>query len=226
MSRVDDFERLLDDLLEAGVFEPSEGGELRPTETYRREQETYRMEVEGYDEDEFDATLRRFATAEDLDPAEVGTRTLGDALAIYHVAEPVDRERSLLAALALDRIGASEREPGVPDGFVALDGEDVDGFRRNHPASVVFFWREDCDPCEGARESFEALLADDVIPEAVGLGAVYGPDSADLLREEYQVAVAPTTLFCVGGRIDSRIVGNPGYEAFRAEIETIWESAR
>lgn len=224
MSAVDDFEQLLDDLLEAEIFEASEAGELRPTESFRQRREEHRMAVEGLDDDELADTLARFATAEDVDPDDVGLRTLGDAMAIFEVAESVDRERSLLAALALERIEAAEGEPGVPEGFVPIDGEDVDGFIQNHSAAVVYCWREDCEPCDGARGNFEALLGEGEIPEPVGLGAVYGPDSAELIREKYQVGVAPTTLFCVDGQIDSRIVGNPGYEAFKTEIGMITES--
>ena len=225
MSRVDDFERLLEDLLEAGIFEPSEDGELRTTDSFGRRREEHRRAVASFDDEEFRSTASAYATADDVAASDVGVDALGDAMAIFEVAGSIDRERSLLAAMALDRIEATGAASGVPDGFVLLEGEDVEGFTQNHPASVIYCWREDCEPCDGARESFEALLADGTIPDPVGLGAVYGPDSADLLREEYQVAVAPTTLFCVGGRIDSRIVGNPGYEAFRTEIETIWEQA-
>ncbi len=216
----DDFEQLLDDLLDAGVFELSEGGELRPTEPFRRSRVEHRAEVDRID-DVFESTLSAYVTGDDVDPSCVGKDTLGDAMAIYHAAESVDRERSLLAAQALERIEATESASGVPGGFVSIDGEDVDAFMRNNPAAIVYFWREDCEPCAGTYDHFETLLAEGKIPDRVGLAAVYGPDWADLLDERYQVSVAPTTVFCVDGRIDSRLVGNPGYEAFRIETEMI-----
>lgn len=225
MSAVDDFEELLDALLEAGVFEPSEDGELRPTQAFHREREERRAEIAAMDDEAFDDAVDRFATDDDVAASDVDADTLGAAMAIHDSSEALDRERSLLAALALGRLEETEREPGVPRGFVRIESGDVDGFVGNHPAAVIYVWREDCDPCDGARENFESLLADGEIPEWVGLGAVYGPDAADLIREEYQVGVAPTTLFCVDGAIDSRIVGNPGYEAFRSEIRTITEAA-
>lgn len=224
MSAVDDFEELLGELLDAGIFEPAEDGELRPTGAFRGAREECREEVAALEDDEFHATLERYATAEGVAASDVGVDVLGDAVAIYRAADALDRERGLLAALALERIEAAGRTSGIPDGFVQLDGEDVDGFVAANPAAVVYFWREDCGPCDGARESFEALLDDGEIPESVGLGAVYGPDSADLIREEYQVGVAPTTLFCVDGSVDSRIVGAPGYDAIRNEVATIVES--
>lgn len=221
MSASDGFEELLDRLLEARVFEASDEGDIRPTDAFRRSREECREEVAALDDGEFDSTLEQFATVDGVAESDVGVDVLGDAVAIYRSAGGLDREGSLLAALALDRIETGERTSGVPHGFVQLDGEDVDGFVRNHEAAVVYFWREDCAPCDGARENFEALLDDGEIPESVGLGAVYGPDSAELLRENYDVGVAPTTLFCVDGAIDSRIVGNPGYDAFQSEVRTV-----
>lgn len=224
MSQADDFERLLDDLLAAGVFETAPAGELRLTDSFQREREERRREA-GSLGDEFESTVAEYATAEDVDPSAVTPETLGDAMAVYHTAESIDRERSLLVAEALQRIQSTERRAGIPEGFVHLDPADIDGFMATHDAAVVYCWGDDCDPCDGAKEDYEALLADGVIPDWVGLGAVYGPDSPELLRERYQVSVAPTTLFCVGGQIDSRVVGNPGYEALRSEIETITELA-
>lgn len=225
MSAVDDFERLLDDLVAAGVFEPSDDGELSLTPSFQRARDEHRREAAGMDEAALDDAIADFATAEDVDRSGVDAATVGDAMAIHDVAGSVDRERSLLAAVALARIEDAESAEGVPDGFVTLDGEDVDGFVASHPACVIYCWREDCEPCDGVRECFDEMVANDDVPEWVGLGAVYGPDSPDLLRERYDVAVAPTTLFCVDGRIDSRIVGNPGPEAFRTEVRVVVESA-
>lgn len=225
MSAVDDFERLLDDLVEAGVFEPAEDGALRPTPSFRRAREAGRREAAAMDGPTFDAAVADFATADGVDASAVDVATLGDAMAVHDVAGSVARERSLLAALALARVEETGALAGVPDGFVRVDGEDVDGFMASHPASVVYFWREDCDPCDGVRACFETMLAEGEIPETIGLGAVYGPASPDRFRERYQVSVAPTTLFCVDGRIDSRIVGNPGPEAFRVEVGMIAPSA-
>lgn len=214
----DDFEQLLDDLLDAGIFELSEGGELRLTEPFRRSRAEHRAEIDRSD-DTFESTLSAYVTGTDADP--VDKETLGDAIAIYHAADSVDREQSLLAAQALERIEATESASGVPGGFVSIDGKDIDAFMRSHSAAIVYFWREDCEPCAGIHDHFETLLAEGKIPERVGLAAVYGPDWADFLDERYQVSVAPTTVFCVDGRIDSRLVGNPGYEAFRIETEMI-----
>lgn len=224
MSTVDEFEELIDALLEADIFEPSVEGELRPSESFQRRRAEHRAAVEGFDQDELADALAEYATTGAVDPDEVGRRALGDAMAIHEAADAVDRERSLLAALALSRIESSSPAPGVPDGFLPIAGEDVAAFMGNHPAAIIYCWREDCPPCDGARESLEELLADGVITDSVGLGAVYGPDSPGLLREEYEVGVAPTTLFCVDGRIDSRIVGNPGPEAFQTEVEIITDS--
>ncbi|MFB6354594.1 MAG: hypothetical protein ABEJ92_10980 [Halobacteriales archaeon] len=224
MSQADDVERLLDDLLAAGVFEATPDGELRLTDAFRREREERRREA-GSLGDAFESTVAEYATSGDVDPSAVSPETLGDAMAVFHTAAGVDRERSLLAAEALQRIESTERRSGIPEGFVHLNVEDIDGFMAAHDAAVIYCWGDDCDPCDGAKEDYEALLADGVIPDWVGLGAVYGPEAPELLRERYEVAVAPTTLFCVEGQIDSRVVGNPGYGPLRSEIETIMELA-
>lgn len=217
-------ERLLGDLIESGVFEESAHGGLQPTESFQSRRQEHRTEVAELDDAELEVAYSAYTAADDSDPSAVGVKTLGDARAIYHTAASLDRERSLLAALALERLEQSESSGGIPEGFVPLEGEEVDGFMESHPAAVLYFWREECEPCDSVRESLEALVANGEIPESVGLGAVYGPDSAELVRDRYQVAVAPTTLFCVDGRIDSRIVGAFAHEAIRTEIQTITES--
>lgn len=219
-----EFEALVDDLLAAGIFEPSTDGALRPSESFTRRREEHRAAVEGFDEEAVDDALASFATADGVDPDEVGLRVLGDAMAIHEAAGSVDRERALLAALALARVESASPDPGVPDGFLPIEAEDVAAFVANHPAAVVYCWREDCAPCDGARECLEDLLEAGAVPDRVGVGAVYGPDAPELLREEYDVGVAPTTLFFVDGRVDSRIVGNPGYEAFETEVDVITDS--
>lgn len=224
MRRADDLERLVDDLLEAGVFEPAADDELRLTETYRQERQKRRQAARNL-EDEFESTAAEYTATGDADPSALSPETLGDAMAVYRLADSLDRERSLLAAEALERLESATSRHGVPDGFVELEADDIDAFMANHAAAVIYCWREDCNPCDGVREVFEGLLADGEIPEWVGLAAVFGPESPAYLQEQYEVGVAPTTLFCVDGEIDSRIVGNPGYEAFRTEIATITELA-
>lgn len=224
MSTTDELEGLLDELIEAGVFEPSDGGTLQPTEPFQREREERRSAVSAMDAEAFEDTLETYGSAEAVDPSTVDTDTLGDAVAIYHTADSLAPGECLVAALALERIESAAATDGVPEGFVRLDGDDVETFMAANPAAVIYCWREDCEPCDGAKEALETLLEDGEIPDRVGLGAVYGPDWADQLREDYQVGVAPTTLFCVDGRVDSRIVGNPGTPAFRSEVRTIAES--
>lgn len=216
-----DHERLLGDLIESGVFEESPDGSLQPAESFQSRRQEHRTEVAELDGPELDEARSAYTASADPDPSVVGVETLGDARAIYNTAASLGRERALLAALALERMEKSESLGGVPEGFVPLEGAEVDGFMESHPVAILYFWREECEPCDAVRESLEALVANGEIPEAVGLGAVYGPDAAELVRDRYQVAVAPTTLFCVDGRIDSRILGAHAYEAIRTEIRTI-----
>lgn len=223
MMDVEAFEQLLDDLVAAGVFDESADGHIEPSERFRRDREAFRTKAARLDESEFVATVEAYG-GDAESAADVDASVLGDAMAIFDAAERVDRERSFLAARALSRADLSGTAPEVPDGFVPIDGGEIESFVQRHSAAVLYFWREDCDPCDDVRADLEALLADGQIPEPVGLAAVYGPDSAELVREEYQVAAAPTTLFCKHGAVDSRILGASGYDAIRSEIATIAES--
>jgi hypothetical protein len=55
----------------------------------------------------------------------------------------------------------------------------------------------------------------------MGLAAVYGDQCQRLLRDRFDVAVAPTTLFCAGGRVDSRLIGAHHQDTLASEIEII-----
>jgi thiol-disulfide isomerase/thioredoxin len=87
--------------------------------------------------------------------------------------------------------------------------------------SILYFWREECPPCREMRQRLEGLISSGGIPNSWGTTAVYGPEHATLLREQYQVAIAPTILFTVDGRVDSRLVGENYEQVLLNEIEII-----
>ena len=88
--------------------------------------------------------------------------------------------------------------------------------------AVVYVWQEDCEPCDLVRQTLEDLLD---APEDIALFAVYGPDWAELLYEEFDVAGAPTTLFVLDGEVDSRLNGPHYPESYEGELETLRELA-
>lgn len=128
---------------------------------------------------------------------------------------------AIAAARMIRKIEVSERIDGVPSSFLSLGVNELPAFLESNPAALVFCWREDSDPSAGLRDDLGELCADGVIPGWFGLGAIYGPTNAAPLRDQYDVTVAPTLLFCVDGRIDCRLVGHHNTETIANEIEIL-----
>jgi len=215
---VDDVEELVDEFVASGVLEHTGDRGLRVTGTFGEHRDEYREQAASLTDAEFEARVEEYAGGGAAEVADVDQQTLGDAMAIFHATEDVSRQQCLTGALALQTLEATTAEQ-LPDGFLALGGDDIERFIQQSPAAIVYFWREDCGPCSAVEEHFEELLDADAVPEHVALGAVYGPDAVDLIREQYDVTVAPTVLFCSDGTVESRIVGNKGQESLEREIK-------
>jgi len=216
-----DVERLLDDFVAAGVFEQSADGTLGLTDAVRERREQTRRTISELGDDEYVATLDEYVAAGEDAPDAVDRAVLADASAMHEVAPDLDRERCLAAALALSRLETTRRESPLPAGFVEVQGDEIAGFIERNRGAVLYFWREDCDPCDALEGHFETLLENGEIPEEIALGAVYGPDAAEVARNDYDVAVSPTVLFCANGRVQARQIGNRGPEALRAELDLL-----
>lgn len=215
-----DPEELYETLRVEGVFE-EDGEKLRLSDDFTQTRERTREDVADFDDRTFAARAEEYAGGGEFSPDDLDERTLADAMAIYETCETIDREASVHVARSLARSETDESDPHIPRGFVTLSGEEIQSFMQAHAAAVIYCWREDCEPCDGVKENLEELRREGAIPEEVGLGAVYGPDNATVLYEEYDVGVSPTTLFCSGSTIESRYVGNPGVDGLRSEIETL-----
>jgi len=131
----------------------------------------------------------------------------------------------IAAAQMIRKIEVSGRIDGVPPSFLLLGIDELPAFLESNPAALVFCWREDSEPSVGLRDDLGQLCADSVIPEWFGLGAIYGPTNAAQLRDQYDVTVAPTLLFCVDGRIDCRLVGHHNVETITNEIDILSNAA-
>lgn len=115
--------------------------------------------------------------------------------------------------------GSPPRDEGAPEGFVPIHGDRMRTITRLFPRSIVYVWLDDCEPCDAMRETFEDLL--DGPPDGVELFAVYGPDYAEFLHEEYDVKGGPVTLFMLGDRVDARYYGEKHERVVANEIETL-----
>jgi hypothetical protein len=207
-------------LLAEGVLVETEAG-LQPAAAFSRRRDEQRTALA--DPDALESARQEYAefVAEDT---ELGPAVLADARAVTETTPDIDDEVGLQFALLLDRLDGDDPVSGVPEGFLPITGDEIDRYLAEFPESVLYFWREDCAPCEDVRADLEGLLEAGDIPDHVGRAAVYGPGSAQLIHERYDVAVAPTILFAANGTIDSRYVGPKTREAYRAEIEIISES--
>jgi len=211
-----DPEALLATLADAGVVDDG-GDAVSLTAAFRerrREHLTAQAEADG---PPIGDGLRAACDAVATDPDE----ELYATAAAVAATTDLDPEGVAASALALGRLIEPPAEAGVPDGFTPIRGEEIEAFLEHNPTSVLYFWGHDCDPCELVKEDLEALQEDGTITDDVGLAAVCGADSYDLVRERYDVAVAPTTVFCANGRPDSRLVGAHHRPTMATEIETI-----
>ncbi len=215
-------------LIERDVFEATGDNELRPTESFRTAVDRHRRTLTDCDTDELSAAVTELTNEPDV----ADTFAAADISDIDFLARYValwDRTTDLSAAQALTLtvvIGQLETEmpraEGAPAAFLPVGGEDLVRLVRLHDRCVVYAWREDCPPCETIKADFDDLFGADP-PGDLLLLAVYGPDYPRLLDREFDMSAAPTMLFTLDGRVDSRFVGTPSAEGLESEIETLRE---
>ncbi|MFA1611650.1 thioredoxin family protein [Halobellus rubicundus] len=216
---------LYDRLRAEGLFAESDG-DLIVTDAFAAARADASDRVDSLDDDAREDLLADYANEERVPREDLASSPdlLADAVAVFETTETLDRPTSVLVAQSIRRSEAAADEP-VPSGFLSLSAEEIEPFIEQHAASVLYFWRDDCEPCESVKRDFETVLDRNRIPESVGFAAVYGPDYVDTLREEYEVGAAPTILFCAGGEIDSRYVGTPGVDALETELSVLLDEA-
>ncbi|MEF8788792.1 MAG: hypothetical protein V5A61_01565 [Haloarculaceae archaeon] len=193
-----------------------------------------------------DAVERRHGEVDALDPSAVEERVAGavddeDQRALVTDVGTDDREFLALFLALTDALpsvpaetririvpflqvfrGSPPRDEGAPDAFVPIHGDRMRTITRLFPRSVVYVWLDDCEPCDAMRETFDELLGGP--PEGVELFAVYGPDYAEFLHEEYDVKGGPVTLFMLRDAVDSRYYGEKHERVIEKEIEILQES--
>lgn len=190
--------------------------EVRLTDTFRKRRERLRTDLAN-DEATIDDALR---TACETVATEVDDELVSTAAAVA-AATSFDAETAAASALALGRIEQPPTDDRTPDGFTAIRGEEIEAFLARNPTSVLYFWGEDCESCSVVKSDLEELQEEGRIPDHVGLAAVCGDDCYQLIRDRYDVAVAPTTVFCADGRPDSRLIGAHNKETVASEIDII-----
>ncbi|AXG06098.1 thioredoxin [Haloplanus rubicundus] len=218
----------VEQLIERDVFEPVDADGLRPTESFREAVDRHRRTLAERDPDERSAAVAELADdPETTDTFEAAAVTDPDFLARYVALRNRTDDLSPAQALTLTVVigqfeSGTPRADGAPEAFLPVSGEDLVRLVKLHERCVVYAWREDCPPCDAIRSDFDELFGDEP-PGDLLLLAVYGPDCPRLLDREFDVSGAPTTLFTLDGRVDSRFVGAPSTEGLETEIETLRE---
>ncbi len=209
MAVAEDPERILDQLVEAGLVE-TVGDELTPTPTLLERRETLT------EKDDLRSRLPDIASEGASAFLELAGRTpslLADYVILSERTE-LGHGDKLRALSIFDGLLEDAPDEGAPKAFLPVAGDRLPLHVNLYEKAIVYIWREECPPCATLRERFDAIF--DAPPADVGLFSVYGPDHARALYEWYDVSGGPAILYFIGGEVDARMYGD--YE--RSTIET------
>lgn len=220
-------ERVAEALVRSGVLVETEDG-FGIAESFTDAVERTRESVEGLDEAGVEERVADAVDDEDRRAlvTEVGTDDR-EFLALYLTLTerlpslPAETRIRIVPFLQAFR-GSPPRDEGAPEAFVPIHGDRMRTVTRLFPRSIVYVWLDDCEPCDAMREKFDELL--DGRPDGVELFAVYGPDYAEFLHQEYDVKGGPVTLFMLRDAVDSRYYGEKHERVVEKEIEILQES--
>ena len=220
-------EALLSKLETAGILEKTDAEELILSDGFRSVVPNYRSKWNTISKDKLLKDLSdRYADGASVeaifaDNSDDLARICYFA-AIHEELPDVPVEEQIRVATLCHSIweGVSKVE-GVPRTFLPVTGKDLPVLINAYQRAIVYVWRQDCDPCDLVKEDFENIFNPPT--NELGLLAVYGPDSAEFLRNRYDIAGAPTTLFVRDGKVETRLIGAHYRGVFEAEIEKLRE---
>lgn len=215
-----DENELFETLIESGVLTEQEGetvqlsNEFESTVTRYRERITDKTDLRDVlaEVDTPPERVAGFVSVADEDP-----EFLARYLTVRSMAETLGFVESVRVIILLDRLTKpSPPTDGSPDPFLPIRGERLPTMLSIFPVTVVYVWREQCPDCDEMRDALETVFEAD--HEQVTLLSVYGPDCAEMLEDQYDVVGGPTTLFVVGGTVDSRLQGAHVEEVVEREV--------
>lgn len=218
-------EAMLAELLTAGIVTEADDGEtLRLTTAFEERFEAERRAVSMLGDGRLADTLVGMldeTVAESLAAAaEEGSDVAATACAVAAFDPDASSDELARIVVTVDQLRRGfAPSDGCPPHFTPVHGDHLGLLLPAAGRSVVFVWRNHCSPCESMRTEFAQLFPDP--PEDLNLFAVYGPESAALLQREYDVVGGPTTLFTLGGRVDSRLQGAHHRETIENELAAL-----
>ncbi|WP_096391822.1 thioredoxin family protein [Halopenitus persicus] len=211
-----------DDLIErfcsTGILKETQDGQLSLTDTFKNKRRRQRKSFPDVESAEYEELHNQFLDSTNLSSEEITDQNLIDTMLIQKLVDAVSFEEAIVGALSLEVLDNPPETSGLPEGFIPLRGSDLESFTSQYSTSIVYFWKDDCQPCEQVRDRLENICQNEHIPDDIGFGAVYGPNWAETLKEQYGVGVAPTVIFFKDGVTDSRIIGDTSEQAIKQEI--------
>jgi thiol-disulfide isomerase/thioredoxin len=216
-------EELYNDLIESaitqGVFVETADDHLQWSDEFSkiRDQELESLE----DDSEFNRAHEQYFGTLPEQNQIMTSEILASANAIQRMVPTIDANDALLLAETFARFEREEFTEGVPEGFIPISGAEIEEYINQSLISILYFWREDCPACQTMKNTLERLLEDESIPDDIGTAAIYGPNYASLLREKYQVKLAPTVLFVKNGSTETRHVGETYEQVLINELDSI-----
>lgn len=212
---------LLERMINDGVLSVSDGGdEVMLTEPFLSTVAGYREEFASEDALATDAEsigVRASVTTEDDWADWRGFVAFYRALRESGLRDPSVITRMVLVLQSLEH---SPSELGaIPAYFLPVAGEQMYASAQLALPTIVFVWRDQCDPCEVMRTNIDEAAREPV--DGVLQLAVNGSTCPVLLAETFDVRGAPTLLFIRGGQVEARLVGPSAPNVIRNEIDMI-----
>lgn len=150
--------------------------------------------------------------------SEIDEEFIAEYLSLAHL-DGLSEDNRLRALSLFDSLRRSVPDKGAPEPFVPIRGVRLSLLLPVYERAIVYTWKEDCPPCDLMKGEFESIFTDPTTD--IALFAVYGPNWAELLHEEYNVIGGPTTLFCYKGRVDARLSGAYAKKIIQSEVEKL-----
>jgi thiol-disulfide isomerase/thioredoxin len=215
--------KTLNDLVTADVItEADDRASIRLTTTFRENLKTEQKAISTPDDEVFTNVAREITDDEDDAQSLVEDHT--DLIASFRALSsfnidlpPAERILIVVILSQLDRGFAPSS--GTPTYFLPVYGDQLEFLFQGCKRAIIYVWRNDCDPCDVMKEEFEMIFANP--PDDLVLIGVYGPESAALLEQKYNVVGGPTTLFVFNGQINARLQGSHHRKVIENEIQIL-----
>lgn len=197
--------------------------EIRITDSFETKIKENHQLIRGTDNSELQEKIEDSASAEIsadqlVKIREIDEEFIAEYLSLAHT-DGLSQLNRLRALSLFDSLRRSIPNAGAPEPFVPIRGVRLSRLLPLYERAIVYTWKEDCPPCDLMKEEFESIFTDPATD--IALFAVYGPNWAELLHEEYDIIGGPTTLFCYKGRVDARLSGAYAKKIIQSEVEKL-----